>query len=286
LTGHTYDDAIAAAGRRLAQAQIAAPVREARYLMSLVTGLDTAALIGRGREIVPGPVATTYTDYIARRAAHEPFQHIAGIAHFFGHEFICDARALVPRGDSEVVVETALARLRRGGGGHIADLGTGSGCLLISVLLARGDVTGTGVEIDARAASLARENVARHDVSARAEILERPWANWSGWNSADLIISNPPYIPQADIPGLDAEVRLFDPIQALAGGEDGLVAYREVTALAGRLMRPGAVLVFEIGHTQRQAVECLMRESGFGDIHAARDLGGRDRVVSAILNAY
>jgi release factor glutamine methyltransferase len=279
----SFDTAIAQGAALLRAAGIDTPQREARLLMALASGLSTTDLMVIGDRPAPPSAAANFDAYLARRAAREPYQHIAGLAHFYGADFICDARALIPRPDSECVVDLALERLPRGGGHAIADLGTGSGCLMISILKARGGVTGIGLDADPRAASLARENVNRHQLGTRAQILTQSWTQVSAWRSAALIISNPPYIETATLDTLDPEVRLFDPVAALDGGPDGLAAYRDITALAALNLKPGAVLVFEIGHTQRAAVEALLAAAGFAQIQSRRDLGGRDRAVSGVL---
>ncbi len=275
----TYDALMDQAARRLAGSEIEAPRREARLLMALAAGMQTAELIAKGREAVPGPVAARFEEYVHRREGRQPFAHIAGYRSFYGLDFICDPRALVPRPDSEIIVETALKLMPRGRGVKIADLGTGSGCLLIALLHQRGGVQGVGVERDPGAAALARENAKRHGVEARAEIACLAWRDWKGWAQADLIVSNPPYIPSYEIDQLQPEVFLHDPRTALDGGDDGLQAYREIISLAAKKMKQGAWLLFEIGYDQRESVWALMQEAGFTDLGSARDLGGNDRAV-------
>lgn len=270
---------LAEATRRLRAAGIEAPQREARLLMGLAANMSTAELIAKDQEPVPGELAAMYGAMVNKREARIPFQHIAGHTQFFGHKFMCDDRALVPRPDSEIVVETALELLPRGRGVHVADLGTGSGCLLISILLERGGMTGVGVDADGGAASLAIQNVRYHDIEGRAEILVMPWARWKGWADVDLIISNPPYIVSDVISTLSDEVRLHDPAKALDGGADGLDAYREIVSLAASEMKPGSWLVFEIGYDQDEAVKALLSAAHFTDIGGRKDLSGLDRVV-------
>lgn len=275
----TFDQLMAEATRRLRSAEIDAPAREARWLMALAANLSTTELISRAQDSVPGPVAARFEEMLHRREGREPFQHIEGSASFFGLDFICDARALVPRADSEVVVETALSLMPRGRGVQVADLGTGSGCLLTAILFARGGARGTGVEADANAASLARQNFKRHGVERRAALYVGRWETWTGWGDMDVIVSNPPYIASHVIETLAPEVRLHDPRAALDGGPDGLATYRDIVRRAAKGMKPGAHLVFEIGHDQKEAVSTMMQSAGFDEICSAKDLGGRDRVV-------
>ena len=226
-------------------------------------------------------VRETFDGLVGQREARVPFQHIAGTASFFGLDFISDARALVPRADSETVVEAALRLLPDSPGLEIADLGTGSGCLLIALLMTRPDVSGTGVEADAAAASLAAENIAQHGLESRARLAVQPWAEWSGWGSVDLLVSNPPYIRTEVIASLDPEVQLHDPDGALDGGVDGLDAYRELAGLAQARLKPGTPVVFEIGYDQQGDVRAILAAAGLTDIGSSKDLGGNDRVVWA-----
>ena len=269
------------AAGRLRNVGLDTPQREARHLMSLASGLTTSELILRGHQVVPEYLSDVFGGMVARREAREPFQHIAGSASFFGLEFISDARALVPRPDSEVVVEAALRLLPDRPGLSIADLGTGSGCLLVAMLSSRPDVTGVGIEADADAASLAAENIARHGLEARASVLASTWKDWQGWQGVDLVISNPPYICTDVIPTLEPEVRVHDPGVALDGGKDGLDAYREIARLARTLLKPGTPLVLEIGFDQKRAVREILSAAGLVGVSGGRDLGGNDRVVWA-----
>lgn len=228
-----------------------------------------------------GAIVETFSDYLRRRLAHEPVQHILGTTEFYGLEFACDARALIPRADSESVVETALKKIPAQTEFLVADLGTGSGCLLAAILANRPEAGGTGVEASPGAANLARENLTHLGLAERACIFEGRWADWEGWSAVDLIISNPPYIASEAIEGLMPEVRLHDPRMALDGGKDGLEAYRQIIQLSVAGLKPGAWLVFEIGYDQKDSVSTLLKDAGFSNIETGRDLGGNDRVVAA-----
>lgn len=262
-------------------AKIDTPQREARWLLAHVADVPASDLLGMGGQDVPQAFAERFRTLANRRASREPLQHILGTTEFYGLEFISDARALVPRPDSEVVVEAALNLLPSDMPCFVADLGTGSGCLLAAILANRPHAMGTGVEADADAASLACENLAQLGLSARSDVFKGSWVDWPDWGRASLIVSNPPYIASAEISSLMPEVRLHDPHAALDGGEDGLLAYREIIACAAQGMAPGAWLVFEIGHDQREAVSGLLGTAGFDQIGAVQDLGGNDRVVWA-----
>lgn len=248
-------------------------------LMQHALGGSRAALIAAGPSPVPGNVEAAFEAMVARRLTREPLQHILAKAHFYGLEFRSDPRALIPRSDSEVVVETALSLVPEGQAAMIADLGTGSGCLLGAILANRPLATGVGVEADIRAAELARENLAALGLAGRASVFEGHWADWTGWNTASLIVSNPPYIESAEIGALEPEVRDHDPLAALDGGPDGLAAYRQLATIGAARLAAGAPLVLEIGHDQRSAVLDLLKASGFARLAHRLDLGGNDRCV-------
>ena len=277
----TFDQLMAEGAAALEEAGIVNARLESRWLLAHVTGNQPSELISRGQDNVPEEAVGAFRNRVSRRAGREPIQHILGTTEFYGLEFLTDARALIPRPDSEIVVEAALGQLAPDEPARIADLGAGSGCLLAAILANRPLASGTGVEASAEAASLARENLLRLGLSARAAVHEGRWSEWQGWSDVDLIISNPPYIPSGDLAGLMPEVRDHDPAAALDGGPDGLVAYREIVRIGAAAMKPGAWLVFEIGHDQAEAVIALLDAAGFQSVSLFRDLGGNDRAIIA-----
>lgn len=280
MSAPSYDDLIRAATARLTETGLADARQNAMMLMIHAFGGSHAALISQGRSPVPAEVQGVFLEAVERRLAREPLQHILGYTSFYGLDILTDRRALIPRHDSECVVEAALDRLPKDVPLRLADLGTGTGCLLAALLSERPAASGEGVEASPEAASLARENFQALGLSARAGVFEGSWEDWQGWAEADLIISNPPYIETAVIAELDPEVRDHDPMSALDGGAGGLDAYRRITALAAAGMKPGAWLVFEIGYDQKEAVSALMARQGFEMIAAGADLGGNDRWVA------
>ncbi len=277
----TYKTALAIAARRLKSAGMAHGARDARHLMQHVSGLTAAELIRDEGDEIPARTRAAFFDLVERLAVGEPFEHLTGEAHFYGLDFRITKDTLIPRADSEVVVDEALARLPLGHPPSIADLGTGSGCLLAALLANHPGARGLGIERSKRAAEVAYSNMERLGRSDRAVIRCRSWEDWMGWDEVDLVISNPPYIASDVIPTLDASVRSFEPHSALDGGRDGLDAYRSIIDLAAAHMKPGAWLVFEIGFDQRAAVTALLDKAGFSAISCGQDHGQRDRVVSA-----
>lgn len=276
----TYEELIRAAARQLGEAGISNPRSEAMMLMIHAFGGSHVALITAGNSPVPKSVEDEFLTAVARRAAREPAQHIMGETHFYGLDILTDARALIPRSDSECVVTAALDRLPKDGPLWLADLGTGTGCLLAALLTQRPDASGEGVEASPEAAQLARANLEKHRLTDRSAIFIGSWEDWQGWSKADLIISNPPYIVSEVIAGLEPEVRDHEPLMALDGGRDGLNCYREIIALGAASMKPGAWLVLEIGYDQKGAVLGLMALAGFENLASGQDLGSNDRWVA------
>ena len=281
MSGAPFEDVLNRGAATLREAGIETARSEAKQLLLAAADMDATALISHAQAPCPADVQRRVADWLARRAAREPMQHILGKADFYGLDLKCDARALIPRPDSEAVVDAALTRLPSDATGDIADLGTGSGCLLLAILSQRTRLSGAGIDASPEAAGLARQNVLRTGLQDRAEIVDASWAHWAGWGDCRLIVSNPPYIAAAEINQLAPEVRRHDPLTALDGGEDGLDCYRELAALGARRMADGASLILEIGHDQGRSVPALLGAAGFSDIAVTQDLGGRDRVVSA-----
>lgn len=277
----TYKAQLAIAARRLTSAGVHRPGREARRLMQHACGLSAAALIRDELAEMDDRAREAFFDLIERRATGEPFEYLTGEAGFYGLDLYCTRATLIPRADSEVVVDEALARLPLGRAARMADLGTGTGCLLIALLKNQPGLTGIGVERSPAAALIAERNLVRHGLSDRGGIETASWSDWTGWGAMDLIVSNPPYIRTEVIAGLDASVRAFEPHSALDGGDDGLAAYRSIVSRAGKDMKGGAWIVLEIGFDQRESVSSLLQAAGFEAISCGQDSGLRDRVIAA-----
>lgn len=278
----TYLSLIRQGARTLEAAGVDAPMREARLIVALAADKNTAALIGAERDVITDPMLLQrFGLLLQRRAAREPFAHLAGRRSFYGLDLKSDMRALIPRSDSEILVERALELLPRGDGKRIVDLGTGSGCLLAAILKECSGAHGVGVEADPAAAGLARENLQRHGLLERAELCVMSWQDWTGWSGVDLVLSNPPYIRSSVISTLAPEVRNHDPLHALDGGRDGLDAYREIIPLAAAGMRMDVPLLLEIGFDQAADVSGLLAFHGFSAIEVTSDLSGHQRVVTS-----
>ena len=221
-----------------------APRQEARWLLLSMAGLDPVDLIRLDTQLFESQeILERFKEAIQRRTRHEPLAHIEGHIEFYGLTFKSDARALIPRSDSETLINVAMAYMPEDEQVSIADLGTGSGCLLLTLLHLRPKAIGQGVDQSVDAIALAMENVRGLELSTRATLFPQSWADWDAWSDMDLIVSNPPYIESGVIASLDPDVRLFDPMDALDGGNDGLDAYREIISLAAAEMQQGARLV-------------------------------------------
>lgn len=255
---------------------------DAELLLGEALGFDRIQLIVQAERPLAEGELSRYRELIKRRRVGEPIAYILGRREFFGLPLVVDRRVLIPRPDSEILVETALKGTRdRHLYGRMLDLCTGSGCVAIAFAKERPTWRVTAVDLSADAASVARENVRRSGVVNNLAVLEGDlFAPLPAGAAFELITGNPPYIPSADIAGLDADVRDFEPRLALDGGVDGLLITRRLVAEAGRYLTPGGLLALEGGFDQAPAVAELFAAHGFTDISRSKDLAGIERVVS------
>ena len=260
----------------LQRAQIADAETDAWLLYAHVTGESRNRFFLEAEEELPEAQAEELRKLARRRASHIPVQHLIGEAWIDGRAFWVSGDVLIPRFDTEVLIETARRYLSAGM--QVLDLCTGSGCVLIS-LLAEERLEGTGADISPQALAIALRNAGRHHVSA-AWICSDLFAEIEG--SYDLITANPPYIATAEIGTLAPEVRDHDPKLALDGGPDGLDILRRLIRDARAHLKSGARLCTEIGDSQGAAVVQLLKENGYQEIEVVRDLAGRDRVVTGV----
>lgn len=276
---------VGAAVRALRRAFAAAgegALAEARLLVGAVTGLDFTGLVVGADRAVSADERARLAVAAARRCGGEPIQRVIGRASFFGRSFRLSAETLVPRPDTEVLVSTVLERLEAVSAPVIADLGVGSGAILVSLLAERPTAIGVGTDLSLDALATARANAGAHGVAARTLFVAGSYASMLAAGRFDAIVSNPPYIASAEIADLDAEVRLHDPRLALDGGADGLDAYRVIAREAAAALREDGFLALEIGHRQAREVADLLAAAGWRAIEVVADLAGRDRVVSAL----
>lgn len=257
------------------------PSQDARALVGHATGLDYSELVLRADRELTDAERLALLGFVERRLRREPVGRILGSRDFRGLELEVSAATLEPREDTEVLVAAGLEFLReRGGqGGVVADLGTGTGAILLAVLDEIPDLTGVAVDISAEALATARRNALRIGVDDRFHGVIADYVSAFCPESFDLILSNPPYIATEVIAGLDPEVRDYDPMLALDGGPDGLAAYRVIVPQAHAALKRGGALMVEIGFDQCAAVVALFDAARFERIAVQRDHGDRDRVV-------
>ena len=270
-----YQAALAETAATLQQAGIDQPRREARLLLAHILGVPSNAL----------PPPNTPVDHqalqaaVARRAAHEPLAYITGTQGFWTFEVAVSPATLIPRPDSETLIEAAIAaRPNRAAVTSVLDLGTGTGCLLLAALVEFPAAIGIGTDRVPQAAALAAANAARLGLTHRAHFLAADWAAPLRARF-DLILSNPPYITTNDIPGLMRGVREHEPVTALDGGATGLAAYAHLIPAVKHLLKPGGLAIMELGAGQFPATAHLAIQAGFTQIEARADLAGITRAL-------
>lgn len=267
----------------LREAGIEEAENDARELLLSSGRMSLGVYAMRSTEEADRSAEKEYRALIGRRAAHEPLQYILGRTWFFGHEFYVDGRVLIPRFDTEVLVDTVLGWISLTKGEEplrMLDLCTGSGCVLLTVMRESGrEIEGTGTDISGEALEVASLNAERLGVEPdllRGDLFGPAKGNY------DIITANPPYIPSDVIPTLSDEVKGHEPLLALDGEADGLHFYRRIAAGASAHLKDGGLLALEIGYDQAEAVSDLLRGEGFSDISVIKDLSGLDRVVTGI----
>lgn len=262
---------------KLKEAQIKEAELDARLLLEEVCGTNRNDLLVHEKNPVLEENYNCYVNYIEKRSQHIPLQHILGYQEFMGLHFVVTPDVLIPRQDTETLVEEVMRFLHDGM--RILDVCTGSGCILLSLLKYSNDCKGTGCDLSEKAVSVAEENARALGISAefvQSDLFENIRGRY------EIIVSNPPYIASEEIPALMEEVREYDPLMALDGGKDGLYFYREIIKQAGDYLYPGGMLFFEIGCGQAADVSGYMRQAGYQDITICKDLSGLDRVVSGV----
>jgi release factor glutamine methyltransferase len=278
LTLHTLRRAAEA---RLRAAGVDTPELDARLLIQHALGLDRTQLLTRAGQPVADAEAARAEALIARREAREPVGRILGRRGFWTLELALSSGTLEPRPDTETVVEAVLATLPDPGRPlRLLDLGTGTGCLLLALLAELPDATGLGIDISTDAVATATTNAEANGLGGRAAFRTGDWTGGLT-ETFDVVVSNPPYIPSADIAGLDPEVRDHDPLRALDGGTDGYDAYRALAGQVAAILCPGGLAAFEVGRGQAPVVAGLMTEAGLRVTGILSDAGGIERCVRA-----
>ena len=266
-------------------------IQEARLdawlLLEYVTGISRALYYADPGKMPEKEKAEEYRQLIRQRAEHIPLQHITHQAYFMGFEFYVNENVLIPRQDTETLVEKALEILQGQDKPRVLDMCTGSGCILLSILAMKENAIGTGADVSDKALLVARRNAERLNVADRAEFVESDLFLSSFFKETtgkevplyDILISNPPYIRSAVIDDLMEEVKGHDPRIALDGHEDGLYFYRRIVSEGKAYLREEGWMLFEIGYDQGEDVSTLLKEAGFIHVQVIKDLAGLDRVV-------
>ena len=258
----------------LAAAQSAIGRVDARVLLREVLAQSDAWLIAHGDEALSDAQSRQFAELVARRTAGEPVAYITGRREFHGRDFVVTPATLIPRPETEMLVELALQRAPRGG--RVLDLGAGSGCIGVTLAAERPDLQVTLVEVSTETLEVARRN-AQHWAPANTLVLQSDWYAALGGQRYDLIVSNPPYVADGDAHLAQGDLR-FEPRAALASGTDGLDAIRRIVAAAPAHLEPGGWLLIEHGYDQHAACTALLQQAGLRDVFSARDLAGILRV--------
>ncbi|MCI8935876.1 MAG: peptide chain release factor N(5)-glutamine methyltransferase [Lachnospiraceae bacterium] len=261
----------------LKEAGVEEAALDARLLLEEVCGTDRNDLLVHGDRLVAEDQLERYMECIDLRSKRIPLQHILGYQEFMGLKFKVTPDVLIPRQDTETLVEEVMRNLHDGM--RILDMCTGSGCILLSLLRYSNDCVGTGCDLSEAALQVAQENARALSLEAefiQSDLFEKVQGKY------EIIVSNPPYIPSQEILTLMEEVRDHDPLMALDGREDGLYFYKEIIKGAGQHLHPGGMLFFEIGCTQAEDVSRYLKEAGYKEVTVCKDLAGLDRVVSGV----
>ncbi|MCD7708501.1 MAG: peptide chain release factor N(5)-glutamine methyltransferase [Clostridiales bacterium] len=276
----TYREAMSLGGQALEGVGIADAKNDAWLLLAMACKIDRTYYFSHMDTEMSAEQTQEYSSLLKKRAEHIPLQYITGEQDFMGLTFSVNSSVLIPRQDTESLVEAALRCIAPGM--KVMDMCTGSGCILISVLKLSSNVTGFGYDNSKQALGVAKDNAKRNGVTAIfehsdlfADVQERDF---------DMIICNPPYIRTDEIAHLMPEVSQFEPGEALDGHEDGLYFYRKITEAAPEFLKPDGMLFFEIGYDQGSDVPLIMEKSGFSDVKIKKDLAGNNRVASGRWN--
>lgn len=282
MSGQSARVLLEAARRRLAAAGVPEPRRDARLLLAAATGANGAALLAHPDRPVGQAAVERFSAHVARRERREPVSRILERREFWSLSFCLTPATLDPRPDSETLVEAVLNAIPdRSAALRLADLGTGTGCLLLALLSELPNATGLGIDLDPAAVATAEANARRLGLAGRATFRTGDWL--AGVEEEfDVILSNPPYIPAAEIDRLEPEVACWEPRRALAGGLDGLEAYRTLAPQIPARLRGGGVAVVEFGAGQDRDVADILQASGLEIVAFSHDLGKVLRCVLAV----
>ena len=270
---------VRSAARQLSLRGIATAALDARLLLQSAADMSHADIVAEPDLILPPDVVARFWSLMEQRCAFEPVSRILGVREFYGRDFKITPDVLDPRADTETLIGVATGLGTGKASFGILDLGTGSGAIAVTLLAELPQAHGVATDISEAALAIAKANALTHGVADRLRLVHANW--FAGVDGKfDLIVSNPPYIPAGDIAGLGPEVRDYDPGSALAGGDDGLQAYRQIAAGASRLLAPRGHVLVETGATQAEGVKDIFEANGLALAGQFRDLGGHIRALS------
>ena len=273
----TYKDALEYGKQRLLECEIEDANLDAWLLLEYISGISRSWYFVHEDEGISENDIEEYQILIEQRGKHIPLQQLTKEAYFYGMKFFVNENVLIPRQDTEVLVEQVLSLSKEKENLKLLDMCTGSGCILLALLANLKQASGTGVDLSEKALEVAQRNSKELGIEVswvQSDLFDKV----SG--SYDIIVSNPPYIETSVIEGLMDEVKLYEPRMALDGTEDGLFFYREITMQAGKYLKNNGILAFEIGYNQGKAVSEFMKENGYKEVQVLQDLAGLDRVVT------
>ena len=266
----------------LSRAGIESPRLEAKRILSFVCNKDENEIALMDDKLSPKEVKKIAA-IITQRLAHKPLDKILGTKGFYKYDFVVNEDVLSPRPDTEVLVEEALKLLPQEQKVKIIDFGTGSGCILLSLLAEGKNAYGQGIDISSKALLVAKKNADILELSNRVKWINSDWFDENLPelldSPVDMIVSNPPYIPTQDIASLEDDVKNYDPMSALDGGEDGLCHYRQIASITPSLLKKGGYVLLEVGINQAQAVAEIFEQAGLNLVKIVSDLGQIERCV-------
>ncbi|HXQ14877.1 MAG TPA: peptide chain release factor N(5)-glutamine methyltransferase [Caulobacteraceae bacterium] len=274
-----------AASARLAQAGVESPTIDARLLLEAAGPVSRAEILADPHRTLDAEAAARLEGFVVRRERREPVSQILGRKGFWTLMLNVGPEVLSPRPETETILDVVLPAFPPERAFNVLDLGVGSGAILLSILAERPKAKGLGVDVSEEALAVARDNAALLGLERRTALLRTDWTASLGDASFDLVVSNPPYIPTADIETLQPEVRDHEPRLALDGGRDGLDAYRQLAPEILRVLRPGGLFAVEVGIGQAEAVERLFQAAGAEGLAVHNDLATRPRVVAGAKKA-
>ena len=260
---------------------ITQPRREAASILALALEKDKTFLVAHAEYELSKKEEKHFDDFLMRRARREPFQYIAGKQEFYGLDFEVNRDVLIPRPETELIVETAVEILKTRKNAFICEIGTGSGCISIAILHELEKVSAIGLDISPKALKVAARNAKYHQVAERLRLALSDVFARLKTEKFDLIVSNPPYIPLEQIPSLQPEVRDFEPLPALTDGKNGLSIIERIALDAPKFLKPNGILLMEIGYTQAQQVSRLFSPEIWQQFEILPDLQGIPRMVKA-----